>query len=51
MRGRVGVDSTGLAILGGPQSMAATSYLARGVAVRSWTIRVDVGVGSAVGPI
>ena len=50
MRGRVGVGSTGLAFLGGSQSMAATSYLARDFVVRSWIIRVDVRVGSALGP-
>lgn len=44
MRGRVGVDLTGLVMLEG------SSWLARGFAARSWTVKVEVGVGSALGP-
>ena len=44
------MDSTGLATFEGPQSMAATSRLARGFPGRSWVVKVEVGVGSALGP-
>jgi hypothetical protein len=44
VRGRVGVDLTGLVMLEG------SSWLARGFAARSWTVKVEVGVGSALGP-
>lgn len=50
MRGKVGVNPACFVVLEGSQSVAASSWLARGFAARSWTVRADVGVGSAVGP-
>ena len=50
MRGRVGVDPTGLATHEGSWSVVATSWLARGFAASSWTVGVNAGVGSAVEP-
>ena len=50
MRGKVGVDPTGFVILEGSHFLAASSRLARDFAVRSWTVKVEVGVGSALRP-
>jgi len=50
MRGKIGVDPIGFVIFEGSHSLAACSWLARDFAIRSWTVRVDVGVGNAVGP-
>jgi hypothetical protein len=50
VRGKVGVNLTGFVILEGSHFLAASSRLARDFAIRSWAGRVDVGVGSAVGP-